>query len=205
MTWRRLRPFLAVFFWALILAGCEKSPRLMPLNSDAVILAFGDSLTYGTGAAGEESYPAVLSRLLQRQVINAGIPGEVSAAGLARLPELLEEYQPDLVILCHGGNDFLRRHDRTKLAANLQQMVELARESGAEVVLVGVPQLGLLLSTDPLYEEMAEALQLPYEGEVLSDLLKDREFKSDQIHPNARGYAVMAEKIADLIASSSGS
>ncbi|WP_432823771.1 arylesterase [Trichloromonas sp.] len=203
MNWKRLL-LLATLLAGMLLAGCEKSPNLTPLPADAVILAFGDSLTYGTGAVGDESYPAALSRLLQREVVNAGVPGEVSAAGLARLPELLEEYRPALVILCHGGNDFLRRLDKEKLAGNLRQMAGLAREAGAEVVLVGVPQLGLLLSTDPLYAEVAEELRLPYEGEVLSDLLSDREFKSDQIHPNARGYAVMAEKIAEVIREAGG-
>ncbi len=188
----------------LLVAGCEKSPRLTGLSSDAVVLAFGDSLTYGTNAERGESYPAVLSRQLQREVINAGVPGEVSEAGLARLPALLEEYRPSLVILCHGGNDFLRRLDKQKLVGHLRKMVELAQDTGAEVVLVGVPQLGLLLSTDPLYEELAEEFRLPYEGEVLSDLLRDREFKSDQIHPNAEGYAVMAEKIAEVIREAGG-
>jgi acyl-CoA thioesterase I len=204
MNWKRSLLFLAGALWVLFLASCEKSPRLTPLNSDALILAFGDSLTYGTGAEREESYPAVLSRLLQREVINAGIPGEVSAVGPTRLPALLEAHRPALVILCHGGNDFLRRLDRADLGANLEQMVGLARDAGAEVVLVGVPQLGLLLSTDPLYEEIAQRLQLPYEGDVLADLLRDREFKSDQIHPNARGYAVMAEKIAQTIDNAGG-
>lgn len=198
MCWKRM--ILPVAMLGLVLlAGCEKSPRLSPLGSDAVVLAFGDSLTFGTGAERDESYPAVLSRLLQREVINAGIPGEVSAAGLARLPGLLERYQPALVILCHGGNDFLRRLDRQALLSHLQKMIELARSAGAEVVLVGVPQLGLLLTTDPLYEGLADSLQLPYQGEVLADLLRDRELKSDQIHPNARGYALLAESLAEVI------
>jgi lysophospholipase L1-like esterase len=195
---------LVAILGGLILGGCERSPRLAPLDPGAVILAFGDSLTYGTGAERDEAYPAVLSQLLQRQVINAGIPGEASAAGRARLPALLAEHRPALVILCHGGNDFLRRLDRGKLTANLRQMVEAAREAGAEVVLVGVPQLGLLLSTDPLYGEIAEDLGLPFEEEVVAELLRDREFKSDQIHPNAQGYAVMAERIAEVIRAAGG-
>ena len=204
MNSKLLHLLLTALLGGFLLSGCEKSPRLTPLGTDAVILAFGDSLTYGTGAERDESYPAVLSRLLQHEVVNAGLPGETSAAGLARLPELLEEYRPALVILCHGGNDFLRRLDPSKLATNLRQMVALARDSGAEVVLVGVPQLGLLLSTDPLYEEIAEELRLPYEGEVLSDLLHDPELKSDQIHPNASGYAVMAERLAEVIREAGG-
>ncbi len=186
-------------FLLVLLTGCRDAPSLAHLGPDRVILAFGDSLTYGTGAQRDASYPAVLSRLIDREVINAGIPGEISAAGLGRLPQLLERHRPALVILCHGGNDFLRRLDKAKTAENIEGMIELSRQAGAEVVLVGVPQLGLLLSTAPLYETIADEYRLPYEGEVLADLLADRALKSDQIHPNAKGYAVMAETLAELI------
>ena len=68
-----------------LLAGCTQSAKLPPLAGDGVLLAFGDSLTFGTGAAEGESYPAVLERLTGLKVLNYGVPGEISAAGLARL------------------------------------------------------------------------------------------------------------------------
>jgi len=198
-------PLLVYCLFALwLLTACEKAPSLSPLDGEAVILAFGDSLTHGTGAGTEETYPAVLAGLLGREVVNAGVPGEVSAAGLKRLPELLAEYRPALVILCHGGNDFLRRLDREKLIGNLREMITLCQESGAEVLLVGVPQVGLFLSADPLYQDLAEEFTLPYEEKVLAKILSDRELKSDQIHPNGHGYALLAEKLAALIEKAGG-
>lgn len=181
----------------LLLSGCRDSlPRLQPLAPDAVILAFGDSLTAGYGAAPQESYPAVLQQLTGRRVVNRGISGEVSAEGLQRLPAELSRFRPDLVILCHGGNDLLRRQPAERLTANLEAMIELIRADGAQVLLVGVPQPGLRLRTAPLYEELARRLEVPYEGRILRDILDDNGLKSDTIHPNMAGYRRLAEALA---------
>ena len=89
--------FWIVLFTTGAIAGCGPSTEPLPrLSPDAVILAFGDSLTYGTGANGYQSYPAVLEELTGRTVINAGEPGEISAHGLQRLPREVESEEPDL-------------------------------------------------------------------------------------------------------------
>ena len=185
---------------AALLAGCgDRPPPLPRLESDAVVLAFGDSLTHGTGAAQSESYPAVLERLIGRKVVAAGVPGEVSATGLERLPEVLEQTQPKLVILCHGGNDFLRKLPEAQPAANVRAMVKLARDKGVDVVLVGVPKLGLTGSPAGFYADIAREFRIPYEGGVLQGVLTDNELKSDWVHPNAKGYARIAQSLADLL------
>ena len=183
----------------LALVACESPPAIAPVTPDSVVLAFGDSLTYGTGAAEGGSYPAVLSGMLGVPVINAGVPGEVTARGVVRLPQLLAEHQPDLVILCHGGNDFLRRQNRQQTISNLKRMVEMIQASGADAVLLGVPQFGFVLEPPAFYREIAEFYQVPYEGGIVSDLLSDRGLKSDQIHPNSKGYRLMAEAVYELI------
>jgi acyl-CoA thioesterase-1 len=182
-----------------LLAACGGPPKLSPLPADAVVLAFGDSLTFGVGANPRESYPVRLEALIGRKVIAAGVPGEASAAGLARLPGALEAAKPQLVILCHGGNDFLRKRDDAQAANNIRAMVRLAQARGAQVILVGVPKPGLLLSPAGFYGDLAKEFRLPYEDAALKKILGDNELKSDLVHPNARGYARLAEAIAALM------
>jgi lysophospholipase L1-like esterase len=174
-------------------------PSLPPLAADAVILAFGDSLTAGTGAGEAESYPAVLARLTGRKVVNAGVPGEISTVGAQRLPELLERERPALLILCHGGNDLLARQDHQIIAANLRTMIRSARERGVAVMLVAVPLPDLALKPPPLYAEVAGEFAIPLEGKILPHILGKNGLKSDHIHPNAAGYKLMAEALAVML------
>lgn len=187
----------------LLLSACgsgEPSQQLDTLGQDAIILAFGDSLTYGTGAKHQtESYPAVLAQLSGKTVINAGVPGEVSSEGLSRLKTLLNEHQPELVLLCHGGNDLLRKLDTGKLKNNLQQMINLIREQRAEVVMLSVPKPGLFLKAAPLYSELADRQQVLLENEIIADVESETALKSDAIHPNAAGYRLIAERIHQLL------
>jgi len=186
-----------------LLAGCGRArATLDPLPADAVILAFGDSLTYGTGAGNGQSYPAQLERLVGRKVVAAGVPGEVTANGLARLPAVLEQVQPKLVILCHGGNDLLRRHSEAQAADNIRAMVRLVRGRGAAVVLIGVPKPGLFPSTADFYGDIATEFATPYEEDIIKKVLTDNALKSDPIHPNSQGYARIAEALAGLLKSS---
>lgn len=182
-----------------ISAGCSDSARLQPLDPDATILAFGDSLTYGTGTSRNNAYPAVLEKLVKRNVINAGIPGEISKKGLARLPALLEKHQPALIIICHGGNDILRKLDLSKTRDNIQQMISLARNNSVDVVLIGVPEFNLFLSTVALYPDLAEKNNVPIAEDILAEIIRNNSLKSDHIHPNTKGYQLLAENIAQLL------
>ena len=183
----------------LLPAACSKTPQLPLLAADATILAFGDSLTFGTGAGEAESYPAVLARLTGRKFINAGIPGEVSAVGLLRLPELLERERPALLILCHGGNDLIARRNHRLIADNLRAMIRTAGDRGVPVLLVAVPALGITLKPPNLYQELAREFSIPLEGKALAHILGKSSLKSDYIHPNAAGYRLLAEALAELL------
>ena len=189
----------ALIMAATLLAACGKGPQVPPLGTNDVILAFGDSLTHGTGASPAESYPAQLQSLISRKVVNAGVPGEVSADGLQRLPGVLEETQPKLLILCHGGNDFLRKLSEAEAAANVRAMIKLAKDKGIGVILVATPKPGFSISPPDFYAAIAKEFSIPFNDNALSSVLRDNALKSDLVHPNARGYTQIAETLAKLL------
>ena len=184
----------------LIASGCgEKNSSLSPLSSSSVILAYGDSLTYGYNVKRSESYPAKLEVLTGISVINSGVSGEVSAQGLKRLPKVLDEHHPQLLILCHGGNDLLRKMDLEEMEANIRSMIQLSLDRDIPVILLGVPKPGIFLSSFDVYKKIANSMNIIFIEDLISDVLGDKSLKSDSIHPNKKGYNVMAEEIYSLL------
>lgn len=191
--------FLVPLF--LFLLACDKPvPVFEKISQDAVILAFGDSLTYGTGTSQNAAYPSILSTLSSHEVINDGLPGEISGDGVKRLPGLLDEYQPELLILVHGGNDMLRKIPQQQTADNLNQMIDEAKDRDIKVVMLGVPKPSLfLMDSAEIYQQVAEQQKIPIDLDTLPKILSSKHLKSDAIHPNADGYRVMAENIFNLL------
>ncbi len=191
------RFFLGVVVLSLL--ACGDSARLSPLPEDATVLAFGDSLTVGVGAASEHSYPAVLSRNLDLTIINAGVSGEVTADGKNRLTDVLTKLKPDLVIICHGGNDFLHRFALDETEKNLRAMVSQVQSSGAEAVLIGVPKPGIWGRAPDLYRRIAREFKVPLDDVILGELETDAKMKSDPVHLNQQGYKKLADAVVALL------
>jgi acyl-CoA thioesterase I len=194
---------------ALVLGACGRNKpaagAALPVGSS--VLALGDSITFGTGADSVAAYPAQLALLTGWNVINAGVPGDTAAQAVERLPALLAEHQPALVILSAGGNDFLRRLSASETEAALRHAISLARDAGAQVLLVAVPQptigaaLGAGVSDHPLYARLADELKLPLHANGWAKVLGDETQRADQIHANAAGYRAFAEGLAATLRS----
>lgn len=184
---------------AAALTACSKTAPHAALPEGSTILALGDSLTAGYGADAEAAYPAVLAGLTGWQIINGGVSGNTSAQALARLPALMRR-QPQLVLVSIGGNDFLRKVPEADTRSNIRQIVQQIKAAGVPAVLVAVPYFttGALfgrLSEHPMYEELAAELNVPLLKGAWAEVLGDKKLKSDQIHANAQGYRVFAEKM----------
>ena len=182
----------------LALAACGKRRnRSQALPKGSAVLALGDSLTYGYGAAPTAAYPVQLATLTGWKVINGGVSGDTTADALARLPELMRQH-PKLVIISIGGNDFLRKLPESTTRANIGKIIQTVQAANIPAVLVAIPHftVGALfgkLSDHPLYHEIAEQYQIPLLSGAWSEILGDKDLKSDQIHANAEGYRKFAE------------
>ncbi len=173
----------------------------LPVNTK--IVAFGDSITYGYRVDNDKNYPSVLANLLQVKVINAGVNGELSKNGLQRLPSILTKYKPDILIICEGGNDILQRKNLTKTKENIAKMIELAQSKKIQVVLIGVPDVEFLtLSTASFYQELADKYNVPLDDSSLEEILNDDTLKIDTVHPNAKGYKILSNNLAQIISNS---
>jgi len=181
------------------LAACGKSRRHTAVPAGQTVLAFGDSVTFGTGAAAGEDWPTLLAAATGWQLVNAGVPGDTAQNAHGRLPALLAQHRPALVIIEIGGNDFLRRRSAAEVKADVRALIQTAKASGAQVVLVAVPALSLLAavagrpSDAPLYAELADEEQVALVPDVFSNVLGDAALRADPIHPNAGGYRQMAQ------------
>ena len=182
----------------LALAACSKRHnRSQALPKGSAVLALGDSLTYGYGAAPTAAYPVQLAMLTGWKVINGGVSGDTTADALARLPELMGQH-PKLVIISIGGNDFLRKLPESTTRANIGKIIQTVQAANIPAVLVAIPHftVGALfgkLSDHPLYHEIAEQYRIPLLSGAWSEILGDKDLKSDQIHANAEGYRKFVE------------
>lgn len=188
------------------LAACgRKTPHARAVAPDATVLALGDSLTSGVGAASPDAaYPAVLQRRTGWKVINGGVSGDTSAQALERLPALLQTHNPALVIVSIGGNDFLRRLNASVTRNQVRQICEQARASGAQVLLVAVPELSLMaaagrLSDHAIYADIASALKIPLHSKGWADVLANPQLRADSVHANAAGYAQFVDGLVGTL------
>ena len=204
------RFFLSLLFAAAVAGaagGCAppSGPPLKPLGARDVILAFGDSLTYGTGAARGENYPAQLSALVGRRVVASGRPGEKSDGALRRFAAELRRIRPALVIVCTGGNDFLRKVDEAQTESNLREIAAVARRENIPMILVAVPRASVLSylgfpANHPMFARVAADAGLWLEDAALEKIYGSPEMTSaDSIHPNGLGYLEMAKALAALL------
>jgi len=192
-----LRTFFS-FLLALILATACSSREPLILNGENII-CFGDSLTFGTGAPPGKSYPAQLAEMIGRPVINSGIPGDTTGRALQRLERDVLSKSPRIVLITLGGNDLKNGVDKKVAFKNLREIVEAIQARDALVVIGGIKLLFWDRGYEEEYETLAEETGAFLIPNILGGLMGNEELMHDTIHPNATGYAIMAQKFYTAI------
>jgi acyl-CoA thioesterase I len=185
-----------VLLAAILLAGCAREvPRA---SHDGPIIAFGDSLIYGTGSSGG-GFVKLLEQRLGKPIENLGVPGDTTADGIERLDEAIER-RPSVVILLLGGNDYLRQVPRDETFANLATIIERLQAENIAVLLIGV-RGGLIRDLfAEQFQDLADRYRTAYVHDVLDDTLGVSEYMADQVHPNDTGYGVIADRVYPVLA-----
>lgn len=192
-----LIPLAAAAVLLIVIAWPSPYRNVRNLDSrGANIIAFGDSLTAGYGAAAGEDYPSRLAALIGVAVINAGVSGDTTQSALARLDNDVLAKDPRIVIVGLGGNDFLQSVPIATTEANLREIVRKIEDAGAMVVLLGFRFPSLTADYEAMYERVAKEQRCLLVPRITRGILNDQSLKSDAIHPNARGYQLMAERVA---------
>ncbi|MCQ3831118.1 arylesterase [Microbulbifer elongatus] len=177
-----------------------------PVAEEGTLLILGDSISAAYGLDEREGWVQLLRDRLAEQelavkVVNASISGETSAGGLTRLPRLLREHSPDWLVLELGGNDGLRGYPPRALQNNLAQMVKLAREGGAEVLILGMqmpPNYGKAYTKAfaAVYPKVAEEQQVPLVPFFLETVaLVEGAMQTDGIHPTAKAQPALLDHV----------
>jgi acyl-CoA thioesterase-1 len=195
-----IRQLILLFAVIVLTAACSKvKEEAIPPGS--VVLALGDSLTDGAGVTREEAWPNLLAGKTGWVVINGGVSGDTSEGALRRLPSLLEQHAPVLVLVALGGNDMLRHLPQPETVANLEKIIALIRARGGRAVLLATPQPSIAgavfqhLSAADFYRQVADAQKVPLIKNAIAEVISEPQLKGDPLHPNAAGHVLLSEKI----------
>ncbi len=171
-------------------------------SSTEIIICFGDSLTFGTGASKGMDYPSQLAKMIGRPVINKGIPGDTTSSALWRLKRDVLSKNPDIVLITLGGNDLINGVSKDIAFGNLKQIVQTIQKQGAKVIIGGLSWPGMDRGFDKGYEDLAQqtgALLIP---DIFTAIADNPVLMSDPIHPNNFGYRIIARRFSNAITSS---
>lgn len=164
-----------------------------------IIICFGDSLTYGTGARSGGDYPSQLATMIDKPVINKGLPGDTTASALRRLNRDVLSAKPDMVLITLGGNDLKNSVSKITAFRNLKYIVEAIQKQGAKVIIGGLKFPGMDRGFGKGYQELAQQTGAILIPDIFDGILDNPDLMSDPIHPNESGYRIIARRFSKAL------
>ncbi|MDD5282334.1 MAG: GDSL-type esterase/lipase family protein [Candidatus Omnitrophica bacterium] len=196
---KRINPGILLIIFSIALCGCIKQEIKNLDAKGESIICFGDSITFGYGAAPGEDYPTALGKMVKLTVINAGVDGDTSLAGLERLEQDVLSKKPRLVIVEFCGNDFLKKIPKETTVKNLSEIIDRIQAQGTMVALVDISAGMFFREYRAAFKRLAEKKQAIFIPVVLNKIITNPAMKSDFFHPNARGYKIIARRVYNAI------
>ena len=193
---------------AFIFLGKSPLKIKLPKGRDSVLICFGDSLTAGIGAPSGKSYPDYLRNYLDIEVINKGVPGETASQARERFEIDVLSLDPDIVILELGANDYLRGVPSERTKEDLKYMVEKLSARGTIVFVAKFfPKKSIVSfikskdkkSYDEMYKELSSEKNVFLIEDIWGEVWGRQKYMSDTVHPNEKGYEIMAEKYFEAV------
>ena len=197
--WKILILVLLIAAGIFLFRTCRKTAYTnLPPRATGEWVAFGDSLTAGSGASGGNDFPTLLSQKIGRKILNKGVPGETTENALGHVDEIIR-LQPRVVLLCFGGNDGLQQLPMDKTFANLSTIIDRLQESGSFVILIGIRSASVRDRYAKSFETLASKKHVLYAPNILSGVLGTPNLMSDYVHPNDDGYKAVAERLEKIL------
>lgn len=187
--------WLSLFILTIFDSGCTKSNIANLESRGKNIICFGDSITKGKGVEPDESYPAALAKMTNFPVINSGINGDISAEGLKRIDSDVLDNEPLLVVIEFGGNDYLNKIHLAETIKNVEAMIRIIQGKGAMVALVDISNVLFMEEYRQEFKRLSNKYRAIFIPRILEDIVSNESLKSDAIHPNAKGYKIVAYRI----------
>ena len=192
--------FIFLFSLFLLFAGCAKKEIANIDSQGENIICLGDSITFGYGVAPGEDYPTLLSPMLSRPVINAGVDGDTSVDALKRIDADVLSKNPVLVIIEFGGNDFIKKIPLAETVENVREIASKVQAQGGMVAIADISAGMFLKDYRSAFSRLAKEKQAIFIPGVLSGIITNPNLKSDFMHPNSEGYRIVAQRIYRVIA-----
>jgi lysophospholipase L1-like esterase len=191
-----LTALILLAVYRIFVAPPQVKEGSIPYNT---IICFGDSLTYGTGAAQGKDYPSQLSKMIDKPVINAGVSGDTTARALKRLQRDVLARSPDVVLITLGGNDLKNGVAKDIAFENLKHIVESIQEQGARVIIGGLKFPLRDRGFARGYKELTDQTGAVLIPNIFENIMGNRKLMSDSIHPNGDGYKMIAERFLEAM------
>jgi acyl-CoA thioesterase-1 len=176
-------------------AGCVNSDIANLESRGRNIVCFGDSITKGKGVILAQSYPAALAKMTSFPVVNAGINGDITSEGLKRVKTDVLDNDPLLVVIEFGGNDYLNKVPLEETISNIEEMIKIIQTRGVMVAIVDISNILFMEEYRMEFKRLSDKYRTIFIPRILDEIVSNESLKSDAIHPNAKGYKIIAYRV----------